>query len=334
MHRAYELPIFNQTLSRLRDHSQLRRLSLVIPNGTDRAIRAKNAGASWGRNHWTRFVDCNLNLSCAGFHSLESLQLFNVSYGKDTVFFAGLVSALVSSPKLRKFGISFHPNQEHEDFLLALSRAYAQAGGKTLSLNHLYLGEGCGSYTADSTGFLSDAVESQFTNRTTLQSVTPGCPDIRDIPDLPTATMRYLPEISQSLRRFSALFLDTKALRLIRMIGNDPTLPPLFMSQQSFSCCVYTADMCEYFKTNADKQAYWPKHFSIGKFSSGRSSPEDKRQIIRQLYKWTGLTRLHVSVDLKYKAERVSDNLCFEQMDSGNKSRSSPTIWRKLPRIT
>lgn len=235
--------------------------------------------------------------------------------GVDTAHFVQeVIPVLLGSPRLRNLALSFQQRYSPRGFLTELVTAYVSRGGEPLNLRCLALGHACGLYddpwsswgTGNATQIsqltdlatlqdvalgkpadsLSDAVAGPlFRDLTGLQSIAFDFYGIRIAPGLPNDIMRHLPELTHSLRPFSALFLDRNILELIGMIGNDLTLPSFFLSELSFSCCVYRDDTWTSFALNGEKLTYWPRHFSIGEFRTGNSPPEDKRHIVRQLYK-------------------------------------------------
>lgn len=306
-----KMPLFNETLTQLRGHRHLRNLSITMHTNAYFDIPQSTGTINYG-SHWTHFVGCDLVLNVGGFQNLTSLYLGNINRGSDdlTTLPGELASTLAASPSLRNlaFGL-YNTFLPMSSFVPKVCEAYEAAGGKPLSLKSLHLGHGRLLILSDTNaGYPTVAAMSPLCDLTAVEDVSffgdlvfpTDDIDIWNIPPL------QITDFAVSIRRFSAGYLDRSMMSFINTIGNDPTLPPHFMSEMLFTLWEYWRGPLEKLDFEESKSKYWPKVFSIESFKSVHAAAGVRRRIIRKMCRWKGLERLHLYLDLTLRDDRVS----------------------------
>ena len=322
---ANQVPLFQEVLVELRRHPKLRDISIVMYRRAETDFRQSNMMSNpfW---HWTFHDNGNYMLDFGGFRNLRSLHLLGVPLGtaSEMVRVHQLVSTLLRSPNLTELSLGFSRIQYQQMFLPLLWNAYERAGGRPLALKHLYFCEGYHfaphglpppppwpplselSRLCNLEGIQTLAVQH---NTATPHPMLRGALPLNDGP-------AYFPGHSLSIRRFSAQFLDFDMLRFIRDTGNNCTLPVDFLSELHFMECPYMPGMRHYLVLNENKRKYWPRAFSVEEFNGYGSRVSIMRNMIREIYEWKGLERLHLALELSVIDERVSLILFSCSVDS------------------
>lgn len=287
----------------------------------DLAIQRQTSQVVNGFEEWALYVkEDSVALDLSGFRNLISLQVFDLAPCPDDpkMFAQQLASTLLASPKLRSFGIGFHLEHYHKKFLPVLWKVYKKMGGKPLALETLYIREGCTERPNSNIPYPKIAKMDVFTDPSKLRTLmveynptmTRGTAGTADGITIENESMIHYTEHLQAIRKFSAKFLDSAAMDILTRICDNIFIPAKFMSELHFEECAYTSNDKDRLRLSSPKQKYWPTVFSIKSFES-RADPAVKRQIIRGMCDWKGLTRLHLPLDLGVSEQRVSIYITF-----------------------
>jgi hypothetical protein len=333
------VPLFDEALSALRCHNpKLSNLSICMYNCGEWAIGELHDWLGGDESFaWTNHISGNPTLNIGGFQNMTSLNLFDI-YGDVTTNIKALVSIFLASPNLLDLGLGLpytYRRSDANNFLCQICRSYAASGGRPLSLKRLYLDQGLIIYADDEKSHRSEtSYISLLTDLSALQSLhvhndfTPNAfgeyPSwVRLGGKLAYNTMSD-PSRCLSLRRFSAAKLDEDLFNLIKGVGQNLTLPPSFLSEIIFKQCDYSCFLKDGFGFHPDKQVYWPKLFFVGSPKTRQYPPTYRRGLIREIYGWQRLERLHFSVDFLDRQDRVSLlNFCLVCIESNMCIRDS-----------
>lgn len=256
-------------------------------------------------------------LDFSGFRNLISLKLFDIAPSPDepTMLALQIARTLVACPRLQTFGIGFHLEHYHKRFLPILWDVYQMIGGEPLALETLYIREGCTERPNSNIPYSEEVEIDGFTNTSKLTTLiveynpssfrgTPGTPDGITLEN--DSLIHYCDHL-KFITKFSTKFLDSKTMNFLSKVCDDVLVSSNFMSELHFDECAYTSNDKDRLHFSDPKQKFWPKVFSIQSFvPENRAEPAVRRQIIRAMYKWKGLERLHLPLDLGITEQRVS----------------------------